>query len=96
MSNQMRYDANKKSAVPAYLIWFFVGGFGGHRFYCGKKHALTMLIGMIVSIFLSSIGIGFIGVAIFGIWAFIDVFYIHKWIAEYNNKLIDNIEATDT
>jgi len=96
MSNQMRYDANKKSVVAAYLIWFFVGGFGGHRFYCGRKHALTMLIGMIASILLASWGIGVIGVIAFCIWAFIDVFSIHKWIAEYNNKLIDSIEDTDT
>jgi len=51
-----------------------------------------MLIGMIISIFLSFWGIGAVGIIAFCIWAFIDVFYIHKWIAEYNNKLIDNIE----
>ncbi|MBW1616717.1 MAG: TM2 domain-containing protein [Deltaproteobacteria bacterium] len=78
MSNQMRYDANKKSALPAYLIWFFAGAFGGHRFYCGQKHAFTMLIGMIVSIILAGRGIASVGILVFCIWAFIDVFYIHK------------------
>ncbi|WP_394002502.1 NINE protein [Xanthobacter versatilis] len=29
----MLCEANKKSAVVAYLLWFFLGGLGGHRFY---------------------------------------------------------------
>jgi len=37
------------------------------------------------------VGVGLIGVAIFGIWAIIDAFSIHKWIAAYNNKLIDDM-----
>ena len=32
----MRYDANKKSVLLAYLIWFFLGLFGVHRFYLGR------------------------------------------------------------
>ena len=31
----MQYDANKKSAVVAYLLWFFIGMLGAHRFYLG-------------------------------------------------------------
>ena len=26
----MRYDANKKSVIVTYLLWFFLGWFGGH------------------------------------------------------------------
>ena len=37
MSNDTRvlllYEANKTSLVVAYLLWFFVGMFGGHNFY---------------------------------------------------------------
>ena len=32
----MQYDAAKKSAVVAYLLWFFLGGLGVHRFYLGR------------------------------------------------------------
>ena len=32
----MRYDANKKSVIVTYLLWFFLGMFGVHRFYLGK------------------------------------------------------------
>jgi hypothetical protein len=29
----MLYEANKKTALVAYLLWFFLGLFGGHNFY---------------------------------------------------------------
>ena len=32
----MRYDAAKRSTLMAYLLWFFLGLFGVHRFYLGK------------------------------------------------------------
>ena len=32
----MQYDANKKSAVVAYLLWFFLGMLGAHRFYLSQ------------------------------------------------------------
>ena len=31
------YDANRKSAVIAYMLWFFLGCFGGHNFYLGRN-----------------------------------------------------------
>ena len=31
------YDANRKSAVIAYILWFFLGWFGAHNFYLGRK-----------------------------------------------------------
>ena len=33
----MRYDANKKSALLAYILWFFLGFFGLHRMYLGPR-----------------------------------------------------------
>jgi len=88
---QMRYDANKKSTITAYILWFFIGACGAHRFYCNQKRAKIMLIGTITSSVLCSFTIGLIGIAFFSAWALIDAFFIHKWIAEYNNKLIDSI-----
>ena len=29
----MLFEANKKAAVVAYLLWFFLGLFGAHNFY---------------------------------------------------------------
>ena len=35
-ATMMRYDANKKSIGVSYLLWFFLGGLGAHRFYNGR------------------------------------------------------------
>ena len=40
----MQYDAQKKSAVIAYLLWFFAGPLGAHRFYLGKTGSAVMLL----------------------------------------------------
>src|SRR5258708_25116138 len=29
----MLFEANKKTALVAYILWFFLGLFGGHNFY---------------------------------------------------------------
>ena len=33
----MMFEANKKSMGLSYVLWFFLGVFGGHRFYHGKN-----------------------------------------------------------
>ena len=37
MRMQMTFQAQKKSTGAAYLLWFFLGGFGAHRFYLGQN-----------------------------------------------------------
>lgn len=67
---QGEFDKKKKSKPTAYLLWFFVGIFGGHRFYAGDTiRAIFMLI---------TLG-GLV------IWALIDVFFIGSRIEEKNN-----------
>src|SRR5690625_7789652 len=42
---QSELENQKKSMVVAYLLWFFLGGAGAHRFYIGKTgSAITMLV----------------------------------------------------
>ena len=42
-ATMMRYDANKKSPVVGYLLWWFTGVFGGHHFYMGRTgHGIGM------------------------------------------------------
>ena len=58
----MRYDANKKSALLAYLIWFFLGWAGIHRLYLGRiTSGLLMLVILGVSWLLHFVLIGFLG-----------------------------------
>ena len=88
----MRYDAAKKSMGVAYLLWFFLGGFGGHRFYLGQTgSAVAMLVICIASIVLSLVFIGLLGFVVLGIWALVDAFLIPGMVRSFNNSLIDQI-----
>ena len=91
MSNpnaMMMYDANKKQALIAYVLWFFVGIFGGHRFYLGRtSSALIMLVGTILSFILTFVLIGFLGFFIIGVWALVDAFLIPGMVEQYNRDL---------
>ncbi|MFD6511204.1 TM2 domain-containing protein [Bacillus sp. NPDC060175] len=66
------FEKNKKSKGLAYLIWFFLGGLGGHRYYArdfGMAIAMTLTLGGL------------------GIWALIDVFFIGRRIGKKNEEL---------
>jgi TM2 domain-containing membrane protein YozV len=91
----MRYDANKKSAGVAYLLWFFLGWFGGHRFYAGRiGSAIAILLLSIFSLLLSVVGIGLAGIAIVAVWCLVDAFLIPGMVRSHNNKLIDGLTAS--
>lgn len=68
---QAEYDNSKKSAGVAYAFWFFLGVFGGHRYYAGDKGVGTAQL----------LTLGGVGV-----WALIDVFFIGARIKDYNNR----------
>jgi len=85
----MRYDANKKSALVAYLLWFFLGWFGAHRFYLGRiGSGVAQLVITLVSLMLTVVGVGFLGFLIVAIWAFVDAFLIPGMTRDHNNRLI--------
>lgn len=89
----MQYDAMKKSVGVAFLFWFFLGGFGAHRFYL--KHtgtAIAMLIITVVSIPLTLVIVGFIGLAAVGIWWIVDAFLISGMVEKYNLDLADRFK----
>lgn len=67
----------QKSTGVAYLLWFFVGGFGGHRFYLGKTGtAVAQLIITVVGLFT------LIPLIITGIWVLVDAFLIPAIVRE--------------
>ena len=73
-------NGKKKSKGIAYLLWFFLGGFGGHRFYTGDiGYAVGMIVVWIISWFLLFIPIG--------IWVIVDAFLLSKRIDVLNDKL---------
>jgi len=69
---QSEVKGKEKSKGIGYLIWFFFGGVGGHRYYAGD-------IGMGIAMTLTLGGLG--------IWAFIDVFFIGSRIGKKNEEL---------
>ena len=88
----MRYDANKKTALIAYLLWFFAGYLGANRFYLGRiVSGLIMLVLFILSCVGMLILVGFIGLAVIGLWWLIDGFLIPGMISDANNKLINSL-----
>ena len=72
-----------KSPVAAYLLWFFLGSFGAHRFYLGRKGSGFGMLGLCLgSLVLSAVVIGLIGYPILFCWWVVDAFLISKWLQE--------------
>ncbi|AQS58426.1 TM2 domain-containing protein [Desulforamulus ferrireducens] len=75
-------EKRKKSATTMYLLWFFTGCIGGHRYYLGD-------IGYAIGMTLTLGGLGF--------WALIDVFLIGSRLRKKTEMLeaeiIQNLKA---
>ena len=85
----MRYDANKRSAIIGYLLWFFLGYFGVHRFYFARMTSgLVMLAITLASGALTFVLVGYFGLVLIGLWWLIDALLIPGMAQDYNNRLI--------
>ena len=76
---QSEVDKKGKKKAPAWLLWLFTGGIGGHRYYMGD-------IGYAVAMTLTLGGLGF--------WALIDGFLINGTIERKNEELERDIMVT--
>jgi TM2 domain-containing membrane protein YozV len=84
----MAYDAQKKSVVVAYLLWWFLGSFGAHRFYMGRVlSAVCMLLLLLGSLVLTLVFVGFLGLGVLGVWWLVDAFLIPGYIRRNNMRL---------
>jgi TM2 domain-containing membrane protein YozV len=84
----MLYEANKKAALVAYLFWFFLGGFGAHRFYLGRTGGgVGQLLLLILGLLTAALGIGMLFLVVLGIWVIVDAFLIPGWITVHNTNL---------
>ena len=85
----MHYDANKRSVLVAYLLWFFLGWFAAHRFYAGRMTSgLIMLVVSLASWALTAILIGYLGLALIGLWLLVDALLIPGMIRAHNRAII--------
>lgn len=88
----MLYDAQKKSVGVAYLLWFFLGTLGGHRFYVGKKGtAVIQLLLTIVGACTAFLGIGFAIMGCVGLWVLIDAFLLPGIVRGFNLSLANRL-----
>jgi TM2 domain-containing membrane protein YozV len=77
MSVPIGAQPSERSLLIAYLLWFFLGSFGVHRFYLGHTKSGAWMLGLfIVSTVLSLIVVGAFGFIVLGIWWLVDAFLI--------------------
>ncbi|MBJ6361159.1 TM2 domain-containing protein [Paenibacillus sp. GCM10012307] len=65
-----------KNVVFAYMIWYFLGLFGGHHFYTGRRKSGWGVLALSLTI---------IGLPIALLWWAIDAFYLYKRVHRYND-----------
>ena len=80
----MLFEANKKTALVAYILWFFLGLFGAHNFYLKRT-------GVAVAQLILSLTI--VGLLITVIWVLVDAFLIPGWVRNQNNLLLAQLGA---
>lgn len=89
----LAYQARKKDALIAYLLWFFLPLLGAHRFYCNRVGSgVAMLVITLVSIPLCFILIGFVTYFAVAVWWIVDAFLIPGWTQRHNELLIGQID----
>ena len=91
--SMLEYEARRKSAVIAYLLWFFLWFLAGHRFYAGKPiSAIFQLLLHAIGWATTVIFIGYIFLGLWAIWWVIDALLIPGWIRNRNMELVYALE----
>lgn len=94
LKTALNLAVGKKSAVIAYVLWFFLGLLGAHRFYLGKTFsAIVMLALTLIGYLTLAVGIGFIILAIVALWWIIDAVLILLAARKANGKIDRAIDS---
>ncbi|GHD40122.1 hypothetical protein GCM10017083_03080 [Thalassobaculum fulvum] len=89
----MRFEAARKSVLVAYLLWFFLGWLGLHRFYLGYMlSGVLMLVLWVVGTVLSVVLIGYVILVVPVLWWAVDALLIPGMARASNNEIIAEIE----
>lgn len=90
----MTYDANKKSALIAYLLWFFVGWLAAHRFYLGRPGSVFMMLLILVAaipLWAAEPRAGLLAILVLVLWWLVDALLIPGMTRSYNRKIIKRL-----
>jgi TM2 domain-containing membrane protein YozV len=79
---EQRVTNEAKSVGAAYLLWFFLGYFGAHRFYLGRAGSGAAQLILLVLGCLTAFIVGSIPLVGLGIWLIVDAFLIPGMIDE--------------
>jgi TM2 domain-containing membrane protein YozV len=80
----MLFEANKKTPVIAYLLWFFLGMFGAHNFYLKRT---GVAVGQLI------LTLTLVGSIVTLVWIIVDAFLIPGWVRAQNNLLAAQLGA---
>ncbi|KRM69961.1 hypothetical protein FD06_GL000128 [Apilactobacillus ozensis DSM 23829 = JCM 17196] len=69
-----------KQPIVAWLLWFFLGTFGAHRFYMQKSNAVMMLCLTAIGYVLAIVLVGLIILFITWVWWILDAFSLMNWL----------------
>jgi len=90
--DMMLYDAQKKSLGIAYLLWFFLGSVGAHRFYVGRTgSAIALLLLTLIGAATTFVGVGFFILGCSGLWVLVDAFLLPGIVRSYNMALANRL-----
>jgi len=77
-----------KNILVAYLLWWFLGWLGIHRFYLGRtKTGLAQLFLFIIGVLTLILIIGYFLLIAWIIWWLLDAYFTYKIVEEENQKL---------
>lgn len=78
---EQRIANEKKSAIVAYALWFFLGFFGVHRMYLGRWVSGFLMLALTgIGSLLTFILIGYLPLAFVAVWWVLDLFLISAMI----------------
>lgn len=80
----MEENNPQKSMLVAYVIWFFLGGLGGHRFYLGKMRSGLVMLGVcvlnVMCLFLFHASL----MIVLWVWLLVDAFLIPGYVRSFS------------
>jgi len=81
----LKMNMKGKNIIVAYLLWWFLGFLGIHRFYLARAGSgIVMLLLFVLGVVTAVFVIGYILLLAWFIWWALDAYFIYKIVSEVN------------